>query len=130
MRVIAVLSGIAFLIAASLVAQPAEARQVAVCQDGFKVRVVGGGTQADCFRTKKEWRDHARRQCPPLMTYSPGREADDGGDLCSPGGGQAGAVPALPCGIGERIRLIRGQPDQCQQQVEVDEFGTITIRNQ
>jgi hypothetical protein len=110
----------------------AQAREVAYCDSGFDIQKVSGD-KAVCAKTEKFWDDVGSRACPPGTAYVAGKtEASDGGDLCyeTVSGKQMSSLPALPCGIGQRMDINRGARDKCQAEKERTVFGNIKTRNE
>jgi hypothetical protein len=103
-----------------------QAKEIGYCESSFDLSLIPGD-KVVCQKKAKEWAFHSNRLCPPLMTYRPGKEADDGGDMCTGAGGVVD-VPAAPCGIGERMVLKRNERDVCQKEREVTKYGDIKTR--
>ncbi len=106
----------------------ASAREVAFCDGGYDLALIPGD-KAVCQKKAKEWVFHSNRLCTPGMNYKPGKEADDGGDMCTGAGGVVD-LPALPCGLGERTVLKRNDRDVCQKEKEVTSFGNVRTRQE
>ena len=113
-------------LAATLLIGGASAREVAYCDAGFDIAILTGD-KAVCQKKTKEWKFHSNRLCTPGLNYKAAKEAADGGDMCTDGSGVID-LPALPCGIGERMVLKHNERDVCQKQEDVTAFGNIKTR--
>ncbi len=126
---------IIYVIAVSFVlpASYSFARDLAVCESGYSMRMERGG--AVCVRQTTfppRWVDVGPRQC-LIGTNRISREAPDGGDLCANPNIPI-PVPALDCSItpggGAVNDLVRGGQDRCKKRVAGGtrlEYGRIRI---
>ena len=111
----------------------AHAGQVAECQGGFAIKVIGGN-KASCVKTQNVEDDVGPRKCAADGKRT-STEASNGGDLCQ---GTATALnsllvgPALDCklsyGLDARNKEVSGGRDRCVKTVRREVTGDITVR--